>query len=76
MDTAQILTLVTGSGGALIVLILWVRSLQATITKLETAVQDKDAENAELTVKVISLATDVQRSLNEKSGCRYPPPQR
>lgn len=71
MDTAQAVTLITGSGGAMIVMFLWIKSLQAEMARLVKALEDKDERNETLTVTVTSLATDVQRSLNEQSGCRF-----
>lgn len=56
----------------MVVFILWVRSQQATIQRQEKLLDAKDAENAALAKQVVSLATDVQRSLRERSGCRWP----
>jgi hypothetical protein len=74
MDSAQVMTLVTGSGGALVFAVLWIRSLQKTLENKDEDIKMKDQRIEVLTERVVSLATDVQRSIEEKTGCRYREP--
>lgn len=71
MDTAQALTVITGSGGALVTMFFWIKSLQASHKRLEGLLDKKDVDYSALLKSVTGLIVDVQRSLNEQTGCRF-----
>lgn len=57
----------------MVALFFWIRSLQSDKASLIEQVKTKDEENRDLAKMVIALTTDVQRSLVEKTGCKYQP---
>jgi FtsZ-binding cell division protein ZapB len=80
MTFDQLLPLLTGSGGAIVVLILWVKSLRSDKETLENACKDKDAtierlhnENKTLAMEYATNATRIISTLQELKPCQYKP---
>lgn len=78
MTFEQLLPWLTGSGGALVVLALWVKSLRADKATLESSCKDKDAtierlhgENKTLAMEYAANATTIITALEGLKPCQY-----
>jgi len=78
MTFEQLLPWLTGSGGALVVLALWVKSLRADKATLESSCKDKDAtierlhvENKTLAMEYATNASTIMSALKDLKPCQY-----
>jgi hypothetical protein len=82
MTLEQLVPLLTGSGGAIVVLILWVKSLRADKAVLESACKDKDAtierlhgENKTIAMEYATNVSKIMTATNNFKPCQYNPNQ-
>jgi hypothetical protein len=80
MTFDQLFPILTGSGGAIAVLILWVKSLRADKATLEAACNTKDAtierlhnENKTIAMEYATNVSKIMSAMNALKPCQYNP---